>query len=186
VGINPWKLNIGLELRPWIFRYWVNESGIAAFRGGPFTSEQYDFVSISDCSVVFKPDKFTITDIVEFGPNIIIFSILLSKINFMKVTEDTFINIITAMHIHMIAMNNSGMIGSIGNVFTGNLDFGPSGVKMVEIVSFDSKRLSLCGSEVLALVGRTACLHLIGKNVYLIVKLWSFYLLAWFLWFVTI
>ncbi len=89
----------------------------------------------------------------------------------MKVTEHAFINIVTPMHIHMITMNNRGVIGSVGNVFTGNLDLSPSGIKMVEVVSFNGERLSLCGVEVFTLVGRAACLHLDGKNVYLIVKL---------------
>ncbi len=81
----------------------------------------------------------------------------------MKVAEHAFINIVTPVHIHMITMNNRGVIGPIGNVFTGNLDLSPSGVKMVEVVSFNGERLSLCGVEVFALVGRTACLHLMGR-----------------------
>ena len=57
----------------------------------------------------------------------------------MEITEHTFIDVIPSVNIHMVAMNNSGMVGSIGDVLTSNLDLCPAGVEMVEIVSLDGQ-----------------------------------------------
>lgn len=52
------------------------------------------------------------------------------------------------------------MVRAIRDVFACDLDFSPSGVKMVEVLSLDRERLSLYRVVVFALlVGRTAGLH---------------------------
>jgi len=52
------------------------------------------------------------------------------------------------------------MVRSIGDVFACDLDFSPSGVKMVEVLSLDRERLSLYRVVVFSLLaGRTAGLH---------------------------
>lgn len=64
------------------------------------------------------------------------------------------------MHVHMISVDDSCMVRPIGDVFACDLDFSPSGVKMVEVLSLDRERLSLYRVVVFALlVGRTAGLH---------------------------
>ncbi len=89
--------------------------------------------------MVFEPDGFTFAYIVQLNPNVIVFAVLLSEINFVEITEDPLINIIPTMDVHMITMNNSRMIRSIRDILTCNLDLRPAGVKMIEIVSLDGQ-----------------------------------------------
>jgi hypothetical protein len=89
--------------------------------------------------VIFEPDGFTVAYVVQLHPNVIVFAVLLSEIDFVEITEDPFVNVIPTMNVHMITMNHSGMIRSIRDVLTCNLDLRPAGVEMIEIVSLDGQ-----------------------------------------------
>ena len=86
VRIDSWQYDVGLDLAPRIFGNWVNESCVTAFGGSFFTSKKDNFVAISHCSVVFQSDLFAVAYVIQFHPKVIIFAILLGKINLMEIT----------------------------------------------------------------------------------------------------
>ena len=121
--------------------------------------------------MVFKSNLFALACIIKFNPCIIRGAIVLGKIDFIEVAKYSLIHVIASVDVHAIAVNDCSVVWAIGYVFTGDFDLGPSGVEMVEVVSFNSERLALGRGEVFALVCGAVGFHFYEGEWFLFVKL---------------
>lgn len=157
--VNIWHLDVAFQLRPWILFDVINISCIAALCRTNLPSKYDDFFASCDWCMIFQPDWLFFTEIIEFLPCVVIFSIFFCEIYTMKITQDSFVHVITAMNVHVFVLDNCCVVWSVWDVLTGDFYFCPAAVKMIEVLCFYCQCLSLWWTHMFALMHWTCDFH---------------------------
>jgi len=142
------NVDVGAYFLPLLGSNVVHENEITWVYRGYFTSKEINTVAVSYGSMGFEFDKLPLANIIEPGPGKLL--ALLWNVYSVEIGDHPLVSIKASVNVEMFFVDCRCMIGSRCNIFSLNLDLGPSGIKGVgEIGPNDNVRGFAIGMSLL-------------------------------------